>query len=102
MTRSDGTVLDYKIPSMILQPLVENAVNHGIRGVEWQGEIHLKVQDKGERIEIRVEDNGKGIIREQVGTSCRGAIQPWTVIPPASGGNVIARLSLLQYIRFQY
>lgn len=28
----DETVLDYRIPSMILQPLVENAVNHGIRG----------------------------------------------------------------------
>ena len=91
----DGTVLDYKIPSMILQPLVENAVNHGIRGVEWQGEIHLKVQDKGERIEIRVEDNGKGMTREQVGMILSGSHT--TVDSDSTGiglGNVIARLRL--------
>ena len=86
---------DYKIIKIILQPLVENAVNHGIRGVEWQGEIHLKVQDKGERIEIRVEDNGKGMTREQVGMILSGSHT--TVDSDSTGiglGNVIARLRL--------
>lgn len=58
---------------MILQPLVENAVNHGIHGIEWPGEIRLRVQDKGGQIEIRVEDNGKGMTREQVGTILSGS-----------------------------
>ncbi|EEQ59286.1 ATPase/histidine kinase/DNA gyrase B/HSP90 domain protein [Clostridiales bacterium 1_7_47FAA] len=91
----DETVLDYRIPSMILQPLVENAVNHGIRGIEWPGEIRLRVQDKGGQIEIRVEDNGKGMTREQVGTILSGS--HITVDSDSTGiglGNVIARLRL--------
>ncbi|MEN6325515.1 MAG: ATP-binding protein [Syntrophomonas sp.] len=49
------------IPPMIIQPLVENAVRHGLRKVEWQGSIVIK----GERTEgfyiIVIEDNGAGI-----------------------------------------
>ena len=60
------------IPSMILHPLVENAVNHGIRGVEWQGEVCLSVKEKGDQIEIRVEDNGKGMTAEQISQIYQG------------------------------
>ena len=60
----DEGALNISIPSMTLQPLVENAVTHGIRNIEWPGKIHLSVEDREDEIEIRIEDNGKGIEEE--------------------------------------
>ena len=34
----DESLENVRVPSMILQPVVENAVNHGIRDIEWEGE----------------------------------------------------------------
>ncbi len=54
------------MPSMILQPLIENAFNHGIRELGQKGNIHLVVEDCGENILIRVIDNGMGIEQERL------------------------------------
>ena len=35
----DDSVLDVKVPSMILQPIVENAVNYGIRDIDYEGKF---------------------------------------------------------------
>lgn len=48
---------------MSLQPLVENAVNHGIRGIEREGHIEVSVQKKDDAICISVWDNGVGMER---------------------------------------
>lgn len=91
----DEAALDYRIPSMILQPLVENAVNHGIRNIEWQGEIHLKVFDREDRIEIQVEDNGRGMTEEQIKEIMTE--NHMSVSSESTGiglGNVISRLRL--------
>ena len=47
-----------RVPSMILQPVVENAVNHGIRNIDWEGHIDLSVERWNDHIEISVRDNG--------------------------------------------
>ena len=57
---------DVHLPSMILQPLVENAVNHGIRNVEWEGHIWLKVDYEDGMLVIRVKDNGQGMSQERI------------------------------------
>lgn len=57
---------DVHLPSMILQPLVENAVNHGIRNVEWEGHIWLKVDYEDGMLVIRVKDNGQGMSQEHI------------------------------------
>ncbi|MBQ9064676.1 MAG: histidine kinase [Blautia sp.] len=62
----DETVSGVRMPSMILQPLVENAVNHGIRNIEWEGRIHLSVKKDEDKILIRVRDNGKGMTEEEI------------------------------------
>jgi sensor histidine kinase YesM len=53
-------LLETEIPSMILQPLVENAVQHGIDSKLEGGEvrIHVRLQDK--RLQLTVMDNGEG------------------------------------------
>lgn len=54
------------IPSMILQPIVENAVKHGISDIDWAGEIILKVDNSDNDLIIIVKDNGIGMTEEQI------------------------------------
>jgi two-component system, LytTR family, sensor kinase len=54
--------LELSIPSLIIQPLVENAVKHGIMEGIGRGTIQLRIQKTGEgTAKITVEDDGKGI-----------------------------------------
>ena len=62
----DESLENVRMPSMILQPVVENAVNHGIRDIEWEGKIHLTVTGDADYIRISVKDNGKGMTQEQI------------------------------------
>nr|WP_314460140.1 sensor histidine kinase [uncultured Clostridium sp.] len=51
---------------LILQPLVENAIYHGMEFMDGEGEIKLSVMRKGEDLIIRVSDNGLGMTEDQV------------------------------------
>lgn len=57
-----------KIPPMILQPLIENCVNHGIRKREGDGLVVIDVTVEGEYIRISVTDNGTGITPNRLET----------------------------------
>ena len=46
----DEAVLDCKVPSMMLQPIVENAVTHGIHNIEWEGCISLHIEKRRQKI----------------------------------------------------
>ncbi|TGV00543.1 sensor histidine kinase [Flavivirga rizhaonensis] len=54
----DETLKNFEIPMFIIQPLVENAVKHGISKIEGQGEIELKIEANKTGILISVSDNG--------------------------------------------
>jgi two-component system LytT family sensor kinase len=56
----DADTLNQRIPSFIIQPLVENAVKHGIEQSVKQGYIGLKIFQDKESITIRVKDSGPG------------------------------------------
>lgn len=62
----DQRLLKIKVPSMILQPIVENAVNHGIRGIEGHGNIWLSIYQEGDYICLSIRDNGRGMRRETI------------------------------------
>ncbi len=57
----EENLLDERVPSMILQPLVENSVNHGIRDIEYEGKIWLCVYQRENHIIISIMDNGLGM-----------------------------------------
>lgn len=91
----DEDVLDEKMPSMLLQPIVENAVNHGIRNVEWEGKIHLQVKEEGDMVRIAVRDNGKGISQMRIRQVLEGALKDNDSASTGIGmDNVIHRLEL--------
>jgi two-component system, LytTR family, sensor kinase len=56
----DPAVLDAAVPHMALQPLVENALRHGIARTSAAGTIHISAAAEGSSIVIRVKDDGPG------------------------------------------
>ena len=50
-----------KVPSMIIQPIVENAVKYGISDIDWPGEIEIKIFEEDQRYVVMIQDNGKGM-----------------------------------------
>ena len=57
-------LLDVKLPGMVLQPIVENCVNYGIRDIEREGKIMLSVYAADANVYISVADNGVGMKQE--------------------------------------
>lgn len=58
--RVDPEVLGVKIPFLCIQPLVENAVQHGLEGRPEGGTIALSARDRGAECRITIEDDGVG------------------------------------------
>jgi len=48
------------VPKLCLQPLVENAIQHGFSHMEHGGMIHIRISADGQTLNIEVEDNGIG------------------------------------------
>jgi two-component system LytT family sensor kinase len=61
--------LDLLVPSMILQPLVENAVKHGFSSKVDGGSIYLRSRSADHQLIIEVEDDGVGMPVDGAGTS---------------------------------
>lgn len=59
-------VMDSSLPVMTLQPLVENALSHGINRRIDGGKITMRVESVGSRLQISVEDNGVGIAEDEL------------------------------------
>ena len=56
----DVRCLDFAVPALTLQPIVENAVRHGVRGKEGPGTVTLATREYPDRFEITVKDDGPG------------------------------------------
>lgn len=56
----DPRAFDVPVPSMILQPLVENAVRHGISRKTEGGTIRIVARRDGDRLHVSVDDDGVG------------------------------------------
>ena len=64
-----GTV----VPAMSVQPLVENAVRHGVERRAGRGRVTISAEIVGGDVELRVADDGIGIERERLGAVLAGA-----------------------------
>lgn len=105
-TQIDPTVLEASVPNLVLQPLVENAIRHGIEPHARPGKIILRAQAVDGRLCLEVRDNGGGIDpdkprREGVGLSntrtrlqqLYGPRQNFELQNAASGG-LLARVTI--------
>jgi signal transduction histidine kinase len=70
-----------RVPTFILQPLVENAIEHGIARLRGPGQLAIRAERVGEQLRLEVRDNGPG---------------PAAASPAGIGlGNIAARLEQL-------
>ena len=51
---------DYQLPKLVLQPLVENAIYHGIKEMDRPGMIRVTSEIKEEQVVLTIYDNGRG------------------------------------------
>jgi len=94
------------VPSLILQPLVENAIRHGIEPREDTGRVKIAARRLDGMLELKVSDNGPGLPESEVAPSREGVGLSNTrsrlshlyganhrfELTPASGGGLEARL----------
>jgi two-component system LytT family sensor kinase len=64
----ETSTLDCSIPSMILQPLVENSIRHGLSGKVDGGMIRLRIRRMEGKLHLMVEDDGVGIPEGKLAT----------------------------------
>jgi signal transduction histidine kinase len=57
----EPALLETLVPNLVLQPIVENALEHGASRVAGMGEISISGRRDGDRVVLTVEDNGPGI-----------------------------------------
>lgn len=60
----DPAILQVEIPKIILQPIVENALYHGIRGLDRQGYIEVRAEAQDHQVMFTIQDNGDGFDAE--------------------------------------
>jgi two-component system LytT family sensor kinase len=99
----DPATLEALVPNLILQPIVENALEHGASRAVGEGLVYLESRRDGERLLISVRDNGPGVgvQREGVGlanTRARLAQlygeNAGVTLTDAEGGGAIAEIVL--------
>jgi two-component system, LytTR family, sensor kinase len=88
----DEETLEAFVPSMLLQPIVENAIKHGLAPRLAGGQIHIRTRRREGRLAIEIDDNGVGISPERLLEVYGGGI---------GISNVHERLRLLYGDQFQ-
>lgn len=58
--------LNMSVPSMILQPIVENCIKHGLQDIDWEKKINLTVVRESDALLISIRDNGIGMTKEKI------------------------------------
>jgi sensor histidine kinase YesM len=59
-------VNELKLPGMLMQPFVENAIEHGFKDVNYKGKIDITFEEENNQLLVIVEDNGSGFKELQI------------------------------------
>lgn len=95
--RIEEEVLDAPMPSMILQPIIENCINHGIREMAGNGKIWLTAFSFEGQPCISIRDNGIGMSAETIEKVLAGTYREEELSGDSNGigmNNIIVRLQL--------
>lgn len=107
---ADPDVLNLPVPSLVLQPLVENAIRHGLGPGKPEIEVIVSARREGSELRIEVEDSGRGLTATSgeeggLGVGIRGVQAAlrgtygegsWLTVHDRAGGGTCASLRLPQ------
>jgi len=87
--------LGYETPALVLQPLVENAIVHGLRDLEQGGDVIVSARLDGDTVRLSVSDSGRGMPKESIALALAAA-DPEDTTPQHGIGlhNVVRRVAL--------
>ncbi|WP_251495179.1 MULTISPECIES: sensor histidine kinase [Paenibacillus] len=91
VTVTDDSLLTCLMPKILLQPIVENSIQHGFRDIGSGGQIHLHVCRQGQLLYLIIEDNGIGMDADNV---MKGMLEPPVSKKGYALNNIVNRLSL--------
>jgi sensor histidine kinase YesM len=99
----DPDAMDVEVPNFLLQPLVENAVRHGIAPLSRVGRIDIRARLENGALRLEIEDNGPGLSPEQQAREKAGAEIAGPLRRAVGIANTRARLQQLygRYHRFE-
>ena len=83
---------------MILQPIVENCINYGVRDIQRQKLIGLSIYEKDNNICISISDNGIGMSKEKIQEILHGRVEDIKSTGSCNGiglKNIISRLKIV-------
>lgn len=89
------------IPGMILQPLVENSIKHGLNDVMEDGEVEIYIDIEERRLLISVSDNGEGMEQSEVRSMLENDYQKLDGESHLGLYNVIKRLEMFYKHRIE-
>lgn len=88
------------VPSLLVQPLVENALKHGIENMVSGGMIYVKITRKEGHVCLRVYDNGAGVDKERLAQLSKGVHEDFTGHTTGIGlGNIVKRIEMTENSR---
>ena len=102
-TSVPDALLDALVPNLILQPIVENALEHGVSQINGEGQIDISAARDGEELVLTVRDNGAGVSDAQAGVGLTNTRERLAQLygdagevrlASANGGGTLARISL--------
>lgn len=68
-------MLEYKVPRLILQPLLENSILHGFQGIDHKGQVVLSAAIEDGNLLLCVEDNGRGMPAQRIREVLSGQVK---------------------------
>lgn len=90
----DPNVYSYRIPKLLLQPLIENSIIHGFSNINFKGQILIRINLIEDKIHIDVSDNGKGMDEETISQIINGENQSVNSFTNVGVYNTLQRLKL--------
>ena len=101
-------LLEARVPALVLQPLVENAITHGLCELPGVGEIHVSARNEEDALILTVRDNGLGLppnwrLESDAGIGLRNTrsrlaatygVDHHFSVSPSTGGGVVAEIRI--------
>lgn len=98
----DEDILDCYIPKLILQPLVENAIIHGLKQKLEPGNLHIKGFIQKNSLLFQIFDDGVGMSKEEIERYVNGVYQPYEAEASGKQGTQSGLRNVIERVRLMY